>query len=242
MSSCQSNLPSTLTVSLRELRMVFERLIQVTRLDAGLVPSLRDCALYSAALGLGGFARLAHNLEAVRSANPHALSLTADAERLIVDCGGQHTWIAADAVLDLAAERLRTQGSGAVEVRNATEIGELRIVEALAQRFGLQAEVAIDETAGSAEIVVSPAPKAKDATVLERIRRDGLTVDAALWWQLFHRSAEALAPDSYLSRRHAGPIIVEADGKVIGRQDEDETDLSLLIAGAADHGTTAINN
>ncbi len=41
MSSCQSNLPSNLTVSLRELRMVFERLIQVTRLDAGLVPSLR---------------------------------------------------------------------------------------------------------------------------------------------------------------------------------------------------------
>ncbi|WKL24987.1 hypothetical protein Q1M63_15470 (plasmid) [Sinorhizobium meliloti] len=112
MSSCQSNLPSNLTVSLRELRMVFERLIQVTRLDAGLVPSLRDCALYSAALGLGGFARLAHNLEAVRSANPHALSLTADAERLTVDCGGQHAWIAADAVLDLAAERLRTQGSG----------------------------------------------------------------------------------------------------------------------------------
>lgn len=81
-----------------------------------------------------------------------------------------------------------------------------------------------------------------DVTVLERIRRNGLTVDAALWWQLFHRSAEALAPDSYVSRRHAGPIIVEADGKVIGRQDEDETDLSLLIAGAAQHGTTAINN
>ncbi len=178
----------------------------------------------------------------MRSANPHALSLTADAERLTVDCGGQHAWIAADAVLDLATERLRTQGSGTVEVRSATEIGELRVVEALAQRFRLQAEVAIDETAGCAEIVVSPAPKGMDVTVLERIRRDGLTVDAALWWQLFHRSAEALAPDSYVSRRHAGPIIVEADGKVIGRQDEDETDLSLLIAGAAQHGTTAINN
>ncbi|MDX0850311.1 hypothetical protein GOD74_18070 [Sinorhizobium medicae] len=242
MSSCQSNLPSTLTVSLREMRMVFERLVQVARVDAGLVPSLRDCALYSAALGLGGFARLLHNLEAVRSANPHVLSLTADGERLIVDCGGQHAWIAADAVLDLATERLRTQGAGTITVRTATEVDELRVVEALAQRFGLNAAVVIDGTTGSAEIVVAPAAKEMHPTILERIRRDGLTVDATLWWQLFHQSAEALAPDSYVSRRHAGPIIVEADGKVIGRQDEDETDLSLLIAGAEKYGTTAINN
>jgi hypothetical protein len=34
------------------------------------------------------------------------------------------------------------------------------------------------------------------------------------------------------SRRHAGPIIVTEDGRVIGRQDDDETDFSLLTSDA----------
>ena len=76
---------------------------------------------------------------------------------------------------------------------------------------------------------------------LDAIRRNGVRVEAALWWTLYHRSADALAPDSYLSRRHAGPIIVEADGKVIGRQDEDETDFSLLLADAPSAGSAASN-
>lgn len=241
MSTCQTNLPSTLTVSLREMRMVFERLIQVTRVEAGLVQSLRECALYSAALGLGGFARLTANLETVKTSNPHAVSLSDDAG-LVIDCAGQHAWIAADAALELAAESLRTGGDGSVEVRNTADVGELNVIEALAQRFGLTANVKVDEAAGTALITVSPATTRSEITLLDTIRRNGLVVDAALWWQLYHQSAEALAPDSYLSRRHAGPIIVEADGKVIGRQDEDETDFSLLLADAPKAGAGATNH
>jgi hypothetical protein len=37
-------------------------------------------------------------------------------------------------------------------------------------------------------------------------------------------------PDSFESRRHAGTVRVEADGRVVGRNDEDETDLSMLTA------------
>ena len=50
-----------------------------------------------------------------------------------------------------------------------------------------------------------------------------------------------LAPDSFESRRHAGTIRVEADGRIIGRNDEDETDLSLLTSDASRlrAGTTA---
>lgn len=236
MSTCQSNLPSSLTVSLREMRMVFERLVQVTRVEAGLVPSLRDCALYSAALGLGGFARLTANLEAVKAAEPHSVCLVGDTE-LIVDGGGQHAWIVANAALELAIGDLRIGGKGIVKVRSAAEIGEMKVAEALAQRFGLKANVAIDGT--TATIAVSPATDTSDVALLDTIRRSGLAVDATLWWELYHRSAEALAPDSYLSRRHAGPIIVEADGKIIGRQDEDETDVSLLLADAPKSGAAS---
>lgn len=242
MSNCQTNLPITLTVSLREMRMVLERLMQVTRVEAGLVPALRDCALYSAALGLGGFGRLTENLEAVRNSNPRAIKLIEDTAGLVIDCGGQHAWIAADAALELATDNLRTGGSGRVEVRNASELSELKVAQALAQRFGLKAQVTFNVTDGTARIAVSPATEVGEIGLLDRIRRDGLVVDAALWWTLYHQSAEALAPDSYLSRRHAGPIIVEADGKVIGRQDEDETDFSLLTADLSDGAAAATNH
>jgi hypothetical protein len=241
MSTCQSNRPTSLTLSLREMRMVFERLVQVTRVDTGLVPALRDCALYSAALGLGGFARLAANLEVVKVAKPHAVSLAED-NGLTVDCGGQHAWITANTALDLAIEDLRTGGKGIVNVRNASEIGEFKVAEALAQCFGLKAKVTIDAATATATIIVSVATDPSEIALLDTIRRNGLLVDAALWWELYHRSADALAPDSYLSRRHAGPIIVEADGKVIGRQDEDETDFSLLLADAPKSGAPASNH
>src|SRR5262249_35996762 len=161
------------------------------------------------------FGRLKENLEAVRLSNPHAVTLIEEAAGPVIDCGGQHAWIAADAALELATDNLRTGGTGRVEVRNATELCELKVAEGLAQRFGLKAQVTFNVTAGTARIAVSPATEVGDIGLLDHIRRDGLVVDAALWWTLFHQSAEALAPDSYLSRRHAGPIIVEADGKVI---------------------------
>lgn len=236
MSTCQSNLPTSMTVSLREMRMVFERLLQVTRIESGIVPALRDCALYSAALGLGGFSRLMTTLESISKAIPKALTLDSS-DDLVIDCGGQHAWLAADAALDLAVDNLKTGGSGIVTVRNAAEIDELRVIEALAQRFGLKATVAV--SADRAAIAVTPATDPKDIALLDRIRRNGVAVDAATWWELYHRSAQALAPDSYLSRRHAGPIIVEADGKVIGRQDEDETDFSLLLADAPKSAASA---
>ena len=229
MSTCQSNLSNSMTVSLREMRMVFERLLQVTRIESGLVPALRDCAVYSAALGLGGFSRLTATLETISKATPKALSLDVSGDP-VIDCGGQHAWLAADAALELAVENMKTGGSGVVTVRNAKDIGELKVIEALAQRFSLKATVAVD--VDRAAIAVTQAPDPDEIALLDKIRRNGVAVDAATWWELYHRSAEALAPDSYLSRRHAGPIIVEADGKVIGRQDEDETDFSLLLAGA----------
>lgn len=49
-----------------------------------------------------------------------------------------------------------------------------------------------------------------------------------MWWPLYKASLEALAPDSFESRRHAGTVRVEADGRIVGRVDEDETDLAML--------------
>ena len=64
--------------------------------------------------------------------------------------------------------------------------------------------------------------------------REAVAVDiGSLVDLLGHASHEALAPDSFESRRHAGTIRVEADGRITGRNDEDETDLAMLAADPA---------
>ncbi|CAO3360666.1 hypothetical protein [Azospirillum palustre] len=227
-----------LRVSLRESRLVLERLMQVTRVEPGLVPSLRDCALYSAALGLGGFPELLRHLDLLRVAKPIGLRILEGAETplpdiSVADCTGQHAWIAAPFLVDLCVEQHCRGRPGILVARNLTEIGELHIAGALAEAHGLSATVTAVEQDGTAVRLSVQSRADGHPTVLDTIRRHGIPVEADLWWRLFHLANEALAPDSYTSRRHAGAIMVTADGRVVGRQDEDDTDLSLL------HGNTS---
>ncbi|PWC32765.1 hypothetical protein [Azospirillum sp. TSO35-2] len=228
-----------LQVSLRESRLVLERLMQVTRVEPGLVPSLRDCALYSAALGLGGFPELPRHLDLLRAAKPTGLRILDGADTplpdtLVADCTGQHAWIAAPALVDLCVERHRRGLPGGVVALNLTETGELQIAGALAEAHGLSATVTAAEQDGGTAVRLSVQSRADGhPTVLDTIRRHGIPVEADLWWRLFHLANEALAPDSFTSRRHAGAIMVTADGRVVGRQDEDDTDLSLLHGDAS---------
>lgn len=227
--------PCTLQVSLRECRLVFERLMQVIRMEPGMVPALRDCALYSAALGLGGFSLLQRNLEQLEStpAQPLSLDLQGSVKRL--DCAGQHAWRVADTALDVLADDFKREGQAQLLVVNVQEAQELQVVVALAERYGLRVE--FQPSAGGLLLTASHRQSQAPAW-LDRLRLEGLSVDATLWWQLFHHANEALAPDSFESRRHAGSIMVDADGRLVGRPDEDETDLSLLMAGI-ESGTTA---
>nr|WP_249729746.1 hypothetical protein [Chelatococcus sp. YT9] len=221
--------------SLRESRMVLERLMQVVRIDEGLVPSLRDCALYSAALGLGGFPAVSAHLELLRGATPTDVRLISDAP-LTIDGAGQHAWAVAEAVVDLLVAQARSASAvpetGEAWVLNVAEPGELGVVAAIARKHGFTTELHDGEGEAGIRIVLRPA-SADELDPLQRIRLDGLPVARDLWWRLFHRANEALAADTVESRRHAGPIRVEEDGRIIGRQDDDETDFSLLVGPAA---------
>lgn len=216
-----------MNVSLRESRMVLERLMQVVRVPEGLVVSLRDCALYSAALQLGGFPALKGNLQSLNGADPSRMKLADDRT---LDAGGLHAWFVAEAVSDLAIAAARGGEADAVRVVNVMQSAELGVVSAFAHPHGFVA-TARGESSHAATITVQPLDAAAQAP-LDRIRRQGLPVSAELWWELFHKSAAALATDTVESRRHAGPIIVAEDGRVVGRQDDDETDFSLLTSGA----------
>jgi hypothetical protein len=210
-------------VSLRESRLILERLVQAASVPPGLLPSVRDCALYSAALPGPGFTGMADRIEALRATRPAPLHFV---ER-IVYCGGQHAWYAAETLLDLAIEQFLTTGRGEVAAVNLTQPGELRVVTGLAEAHGLAASARIE---GARALVTVTARPASRQSLLDQIRRQGIPVAPETWWQLYHASHEALAPDSFESRRHAGTVRVEADGRIVGRNDEDETDLAMLAA------------
>jgi hypothetical protein len=207
-----------MSASLRECRMVLERLVLIERLDPGLTPAVRDCAMYSA-FHHGGFGHVRATIEGLRATAGGTASLRERADGLEVDCAGAHAWLVAATLLDLLVDLDRRGARGVVEAVNVTAPEELAVVPYLAEAYHLDVRVDGSRLA----VAAGRAP-----VTLDKIRRDGIPVDPATWWSLFLRANDALAPDSFESRRHAGPVMVDAEGRVIGRADEDETDFNLL--------------
>lgn len=227
-----------LTITLRESRLILERLVQAAGAPPGMLIAMRDCAFYSAVLAGPGFAAISGQLELLRECGVKPLRVLREQPELVVDCDGQHAWQVADALTDLAVDLFRRTGIGTIIAHNVVACEELRVVAGLAERMNLSASAIMD---GDSARVSVAARSSTAPSVLDQVRNKGVTVEAAVWWSLYHASHDALAPDSFESRRHAGTIRVEADGRIIGRNDEDETDLSLLTSDASRlrAGTTA---
>ncbi|WP_052401408.1 hypothetical protein [Muricoccus aerilatus] len=233
----------------REMRLVVERILLLTHLPPGAIPAVRDVVLYSAAAGLGGLALLHFRFESLRAKEPAPPQITETAPgHLLIDARGQHAWMVLPMILDALAEAAAREGAAMAAVTGVTDPEELRTACALGPRTGLSVfvsegdctgpatgpDAALLRTKGPVALLAAPAPGARDA-VLERALRGGTAVDPALWWALHQLSNSALATDTPESRRHAGPVIVEADGRIIGRSDhDDDTDLSLLTAAHPD--------
>jgi hypothetical protein len=221
-----------LLISLREARLVVQRILLVAGLPGGLTADVGDAIVYAQAMGLDPFDRLfSIHAELWKRRAPIAVSRDAQgATRL--DCHGRHAWLVAPSLLDLLAE-CHAEGRVAVLVASkVADIEQLALLTAFAQRTGQRVRV---ELGDAARITALSPPTHVPGGIdpfLHEVLKDGLDVDAALWWQLYHLSNTSLSPDSVQSRRHAGPIIVEADGGVIGRLDsDDDTDVALLLQG-----------
>jgi len=214
------------TLSVRETRMIVERILLTTGLPDGFVPAVGNCILYSQARRLGGLAAFAASIETIAAARLADVVLVEVQGACILEAGGNHAWLVANDALDLAVAEHRSSGRGEVEVRNARSTGELRVIEGLAERHRARAEVEPTSTGAIVRIVADALP-GEDA-VMTAALRDGFPVSRALWRSLYKRSCEALTPDSIESRRHAGPVMVDAHGRVHGR-DDDDTDFDLLL-------------
>ena len=220
--------PEMLRLSLRECRLILERLVQAAGVPAGLLLSVRDCALYSALLPGPGLVGIAEQLARLRAPPAAPCRIVVEAPRLVIDCGGRHAWLVAETLLDLAIDRLRRGEEAELHAVGIGEAGELRVVTGLAEPHGLEA-AAID---ANGEMTLRLRPRAANApSLLDHLRHEGLAASPDIWWPPYHASHAALAPDTLESRRHSGTIRVEADGRIVGRNDEDETDLSMLAPG-----------
>lgn len=198
-----------LCVMPREMRMMSERILSLTAMPKGFVPSLCDIVMFSEAEGLGGFALLEADMPALAADDPARLSLDETGPLPVLDAGGLHAWAALPSALDLLGA-----GLDAIEVTNARHPGELRLAAALGPRRGLDVTVE-----GSR---LSAAPRDVADPVLDRVMQQGCAIPADLWWRIWALAQTALTPDSEVSRRHAGPVIVTADGQLIGRTDNDD--------------------
>ena len=230
----------------REVRLVVERVLLLTALPPGVIPAVRDVVLYSAAAGLGGLPLLRQRFELLRGADPAALRMAETVPgQFAIDAAGQHAWTVLPMILDALAEAAGRQGMAMASISNLSDPGELLTACALGPRNGLAVfatdgactgpaagpDAALSRAEGEGMVLLAaPMPEPRDA-VLQHALRYGVVVEPALWWALHHLSNSALATDTPESRRHAGPVIVQADGSVIGRSDhDDDTDLSLLTS------------
>ena len=214
--------------TLRESRMVLERLCQSVGVQDGVLRSLTDCGVYSAALGLSGFSGLERQLELLKTISFADVRAFDEGDLTVFDAAGQHAWAVAEPALDLAVAAHRIEGKSAVLVVNVAEPAELGVLRAFAEKHDLKAEL---EPQADGGVLVRVQDRLGDTpTTLDRIVRDGITVNRELWFHLFHRSHEALAPDTVISRTHTGSIIVKPDGTIIGKEDPEfvDTDLSML--------------
>jgi LDH2 family malate/lactate/ureidoglycolate dehydrogenase len=231
--ACRTEGAEPVTLLPREVRLVVERILLLTPLPSGMVPAVRDVLLYSAAAGLGGLPALRRDFAALRAARPGAIALHEAAPgEARLDANGQHSWVLLPVALDALAEMAAAHGSARLAIHGALVPEELAAACAMGGRLGLS--ITLVDASSAAGVTLVATPGGAEDPVLAHALRDGIPAEAALWWELHHLSNTSLSPDTPESRRHAGPVIVLEDGRVIGRSDhDDDTDMSLLTEKAS---------
>lgn len=225
-ATCQTEGSRQVTLLPREVRLVVERILLLTTLPAGMVPAVRDVILYSAAMGHAGLPALLRDLDSLRAANPAAIRVKTEAPgKASMDTANQHAWIALPLALDALAEMVTVHGSGSLKVSHALQPEEFSTASPLGARLGMK----VLALGHGSEITLSAKASDEADAVLPLALREGILAEADLWWKLHHLSNTSLSPDTPESRRHAGPVIVLDDGRIVGRNDhDDDTDISLL--------------
>ncbi|MEU3729711.1 hypothetical protein AB0E81_09910 [Streptomyces sp. NPDC033538] len=232
----------TLRLSLRELRLITERLLQAQGLALGAVHAVRDLVLHAQAAGLPALQFLSDGLSAADRAHSGRVEIVAESPgSLVVDCLGQSALVVAPALLDLLqaepgervtlwAGRVERAGLAAVLEHQGTDRGVILTVTPTATDAAPAAGLPPLREALPGEgvllVMERRAPELPDDPELIRLLplvgslpaaravRGGVETPAALWWSLFEASARALSAESVTSLKHAGATAVDENGVI----------------------------
>lgn len=224
-------------LTLREARMIVDRILLQTQVPAGSIPTVRDTILYAEAAGLPALKHLHDRIEELKAMNLRRLLLLgAEAGELALDAQGEHAFGVAPALLDLAVAEARRHGKAVIRVTNLGAPEFLAGLPAYAWRWQCDVEVKTD-AAGQIYIAArdrrpkdagAARPDSAEDPVMRELLHGGFPVTREAWREIYDLSQGALTPDTVSSRRHAGTVMVDAEGRVIGRPDDDDTDFSFL--------------
>ncbi|WP_117190324.1 hypothetical protein [Rhizobium terrae] len=221
---------TTMRVMPREMRLMSERIFSLSSLPKGFFLVVGDFPMYSQKLGLGGFALFERRFENFKLADPARIAIAAeDGNRITLDAHGEHAWFVLPAAIDLFGELVARFGSAELAVTGAADAEELAIAASLGGRNGLSVTVAGNML--KAVPATATGDVGTDDPLLWSLIEEGAGIEVDLWWRIYRLAKQALATDSVVSRRHAGPMIVNEDGTVTGRKDnDDDTDVTFLAA------------
>jgi len=137
-----------ITLSLRETRLVVERLLQAQGLHLGAVPAVRDFVVLAQAAGFDALASLDTGLTDLDRAHHGAVDVLAETPTaLIVDCKGQSACVVAPALLDLALSAPAQDGTTLVWATGVRDPRPLAALAAQVRGFGARATVTVYDTA-----------------------------------------------------------------------------------------------
>ena len=125
-------------VSVREAKVVTERLLMLTGLHLGLVPGVRDFLLAAETVGAGAFRFLRDELSTVTDIGVPRLHLARERPGLLeVDGGNHYAPFIGPLLLNLVVLRVRQLGTAGVLIRNVRRPDLLQGLVPLANRRGI---------------------------------------------------------------------------------------------------------
>ncbi|MCU1518934.1 MAG: hypothetical protein JWQ75_3655 [Pseudarthrobacter sp.] len=215
-------------MSVRECRLILERLLVAAGLGPGEVPAARDALLAAEIHGLG-LLEYIHAEPLTIPAQP--VTYTETGSEIFVDGAGRLAALLIPALRDIILER----GTVRILIRNVDApqlIGALESVPELDS-----SRLTVDVTsAESAAIAASPGDSAQQRDAREQritnAHLNGLPVPGVVWLDLYQRSNAALHTESAKTRSHAGYKDVDETGRIV-KQMDDDVDIDFALNQAA---------
>lgn len=212
--------PGDAAMSVRECRLILERLLVAAGLAPGEVPAAGDALLAAEIHGL----RLLEYLHTEPLTIPtQAVSYNESTSTVSVDGAGRLAALLLPALRDIILEH----GTVQIPVRNVTAPQLLQAIESVPEldsskiRIDLSAPESVVVEASPADAAQAAQQQASRQQRITNAHRNGLPVPGIVWLDLYQRSNAALHTESAQTRRHAGHKDVDETGRIVKQMDDD---------------------